>query len=159
MKCRSVASVILLSVITGGLVVAIHASEETAGDDPESSWERIWDRDGVDATIRRRIAAVDPQHMSQCVCYLAKDPLPYRKLNFTLPGHAKNTLHEADDDLAGRLQSWGYGVEREGVRVQTFRRDKRKPKHAQYSPPMPDDPWYTACSTWTRNRRRKCGKT
>ena len=61
--------------------------------------------------------------MSKHLFYLAKDPLPYRKLNFTLPGHEKNTLYEADDYLAGRLESWGYRVEREGVRVQAFRRD------------------------------------
>lgn len=90
--------------------------------------------------------------MSQCVFFLAKDPLPYRKLNFTLRGHTKNTLYEADDYLAGRLESWDYRIEREGVRVQAFRRDKRKPKHAQYSPPMPDDPWYTAYNLYAEKK-------
>ena len=52
---------------------------------------------------------------------------------------------EADIFLvADKLQSYGYDVQREAVQVQAFRRDITKPKHAQYSPPMPDDPWYAA---------------
>lgn len=82
--------------------------------------------------------------MAKHLFYLAKDPLPFRKLNYTLPGHEKNTLYEADDYLADKLKSWGYRVEREGVQVQAFRRDVRKPKSQQYSRPMPEDPWYTA---------------
>ena len=120
----------------------------------KSPWERIWADKTVDAAIRGRIAAVDPQRMSKTLFYLAKDPLPYRKLNFTLPGHAKNTLYEADDYLAGRLESWGYRVRREGVRVQAFRRDASKPKHAQYSPPMPEDPWYTAYNLYAEKKGR-----
>jgi hypothetical protein len=98
----------------------------------------------LDAKIYRLIGAVDTKLMSKHLFYLAKDPLPYRKLNLTLPGHKKNTLYEADDYLTGKLQTWGYQVEREGVQVQAFRRDTSKPKHAQYSPPKPEDPWYTA---------------
>ena len=37
--------------------------------------------------------------------HLTRDPLPFRKLNFTLPGHDKNTLHEADDYVTGKLGS------------------------------------------------------
>jgi len=144
----------MLYVLTAGLVVTVRASEEKPGDEREPGWEKTWDRDDVDATIRRRIAAVDARQMSQHLFYLAKDPLPYRKLNFTLPGHEKNTLYEADDYLAGKLESWGYGVEREGVRVQAFRRDTSKPKHAQYSRPMPEDPWYTAYNLYAEKRGR-----
>ncbi len=43
--------------------------------------------------------------MRKNLFYLARDPLPFRKLNFTLPGHDKNTLHEADDYIAGKLES------------------------------------------------------
>ena len=154
MKYRSIATVVLLSVVTGGLVVAVHAAEEKAGAEREPGWEKVWDREDVSATIRSRIDAVDARRMSQHVFYLAKDPLPYRKLNLTLPGHAKNTLDEADDFLAGKLESWGYHVEREGVRVQAFRRDTRKPKHAQYSPPMPEDPWYTAYNLYAEKKGR-----
>ncbi len=92
--------------------------------------------------------------MSKHLFYLAKAPLPYRKLNFTLPGHDKNTLYEADDFLTGKLESWGYRVEREAVQVQAFRRDSSKPKSAQYSRPMPDDPWYTAYNLYAEKKGR-----
>ena len=98
----------------------------------------------LNATIRDLISAVDAERMSKDLFYLAKNPLLYRKLSFTLPGHEKNTLYEADDYIAGKLASWGYEVEREGVQVQAFRRDTSKPLHHQYAPPMPEDPWYTA---------------
>jgi hypothetical protein len=106
----------------------------------------------LDATIRLLIADVNSARMSKHLFYLAKDPLPYRKLNFTLPGHAKNTLYEADDYIASQLESWGYHVEREGVQVQAFRRDTTKPKHAQYSPPKPEDPWYTAYNLYAERK-------
>ncbi len=108
----------------------------------------------VDASIRRLISNVDPERMSKHLFYLAKDPLPYRKLNLTLPGHEKNTLYEADDYLAGQLETWGYRVEREGVQVQAFRRDTSKPKQAQYSPPKPEDPWYTAYNLYAERKGR-----
>ena len=110
--------------------------------------------DKVDAGIRRLISDVDPERISKHLFYLAKDPLPYRKLNLTLPGHEKNTLYEADDYLAGKLEAWGYRVEREGVKVQAFRRDTSKPKHAQYSPPKAEDPWYTAYNLYAEKKGR-----
>jgi hypothetical protein len=110
------------------------------------------DKDNVEATIRGLIKAVDPERMSQHLFYLAKDPLPYRKLNLTLPGHTKNTLYEADDYLAAKLEAAGYRVEREGV--QAFRRDTTKPKNAQYSPPKPEDPWYTAYNLYAEKKGR-----
>ena len=109
-------------------------------DTVQARYEGGDDNNKVDASIHRLINAVDPERISKHLFYLAKDPLPYRKLNQTLPGHQKNTLYEADDYLAGKLEAWGYRVEREGVRVQAFRRDTSKPKQAQYSPPKPDDP-------------------
>ena len=110
----------------------------------------------LNATIRDLIGTVDAGRMSKDLFYLVKDPLPYRKLNFTLPGHEKNTLYEADDYIAGKLESWGYEVEREGVQVQAFRRDISKPKHSQYSPPMPEDPWYTAYNLYGKKKGRSC---
>lgn len=112
------------------------------------------DGNKVDASIRHLISDVDPELISKNLFYLAKDPLPYRKLNLTLPGHEKNTLYEADDYLAGKLEAWGYRIEREGVRVQAFRRDTSKPKNAQYSPPKPEDPWYTAYNLYAEKKGR-----
>jgi len=111
-------------------------------------------RDNVNPSIRRLISDVDPERISKHVFYLAKDPIPFRKLNLTLPGHEKNTLYEADDYLAGQLESWGYSVKREGVQVQAFRRDRSKPKHAQYSTPKPEDPWYTAYNLYAERTGR-----
>jgi len=117
-----------------------------AGQKPSESGNK------VDATIRRLISTVDPDRISKHLFYLAKDPLPYRKLNLTLPGHEKNTLYEADDYLAGQLEAWGYRVEREGVQVQAFRRDTTKPKQAQYSPPKPEDLWYAAYNLYAERK-------
>jgi len=107
-----------------------------------------------DANIRKLMDGVSIERMSKHLFHLSKDPLPCRKLNFTLPGHEKNTLYEADDFLAGKLSSWGYRVEREGVKVQAFRCDPRKPKQHQYSPPKPEDPWYTAHNLYAEKRGR-----
>ena len=71
-------------------------------------------------TTRELIRNVDAETMSESLFHLAKDPLPFRKLNFTLPGHEKNALYEADDYLAGKLESWGYATEREGCQVQAI---------------------------------------
>lgn len=104
----------------------------------------VWENAEVARTIQAAVDAVDARRMATHLDYLARDPLPYRKLNFTLPGHEKSTLHEADEYLGGILASAGYHVEREGVQVQAYRCDPDKPKHHQYSPPQAGDPWYTA---------------
>ena len=90
------------------------------------------------------LSRVSPVEIRQSLFHLAKDPLPFRKLNLTLPGHEKSTLHEADDFIAGKLEVWGYNVQREPVQVQAYRRDETKPIMHQYSAPAPEDPWYTA---------------
>jgi len=82
--------------------------------------------------------------------HLAQDPLPFRKVNYTIPGHSKHTLDEADDYLQAQLESCGYAVEKEGVPIQAFRCDATKPKSAQYSPPAPEDPWTTAYNLYAK---------
>ncbi len=143
MRGMRVHAVVVLVLVGAGLFGAVAAGQK--GNDNGNK---------VDATVRRLIGEVSPERMSKHLFYLAKDPLPYRKLNLTLPGHGKNTLYEADDYLAGRLESWGYHVEREGVKVQAFRRDTTKPKNAQYSPPKPEDPWYTAYNLYAEKKGR-----
>ncbi|MGD9518899.1 MAG: M28 family metallopeptidase [Armatimonadota bacterium] len=101
-------------------------------------------------SITRLISAVDTDRLSAHVYYLASDPLPRRTLNFTLPGHDRCTLYEADDYIEAQLRSWGHSVDREAVQVQAYRRDRAKPKSSQYSPPQPDDPWYTAYNLYAR---------
>jgi hypothetical protein len=152
MKFTRVATTALLLFLAGGLLPALRAAEETAADEPQQAWAKTWDHETVAETIRRRLDAVDARQMSRHLFYLAKDPLPFRKLNYTLPGHQKSTLHEADDYLAGELESWGYAVQREEVRVQAFRRDTTKPKQHQYSRPLPDDPWYAAFNLYAEKK-------
>ena len=90
------------------------------------------------------VRQIDIRRMRDNLLYLAKDPIPCRVLNVTLPGHSQCTLYEADDHIAANMESFGYAVEREPIRVQAFRRDPSKPLAHQYSRPFPEDPWYTA---------------
>jgi len=154
MKRVRVAALGLLLVLAARLSVAGDAPAAKKNGEQKPIWEGTWDNKKVDASIRSLIGAVDAERMKKSLFYLSKDPLPFRKVNYTLPGHKKSTLYEADDYLAGRLESWGYRVEREGVRVQAFRRDTRKPKHAQYSRPMPEDPWCTAYNLYAERKGR-----
>jgi hypothetical protein len=82
------------------------------------------------------------------VFHLSADPLPFRKLNYTLPGHDRCTLYEADDLIEAELRGAGWPVERQGCPVQAFRCDASKPKAHQYSPPHADDPTYAAYNLW-----------
>jgi hypothetical protein len=95
---------------------------------------------------------VSGQTMRDTIFYLAKDPLPFRKLNYTRPGQAKCSLYEADDYLQGQLESFGYAVQKEGVQVQAFRCDTTKPKSQQYSAPMPEDVWYSAYNLYAEKK-------
>jgi len=150
----SVATAGLPFVVAAGLFPALAASDDRPNQEKRPTWNEIWESQKVDAGIRGLIGSVDAGRMSRHLFHLSKDPLPCRKLNFTLPGHAKNTLYEADDYLAGQLESWGYRVEREGVQVQAYRRDASKPKQHQYSPPKPEDPWYTAYNLYAEKKGR-----
>ncbi len=99
---------------------------------------------GTEDIIASAVSEVDAELLRERLFYLAQNPLPFRKLNYTLPGHAKPTLLEADDYIAGKLEDWGYDVFREAAQVQAFRCDETKPKAKQFSSPAPEDPWYTA---------------
>ena len=98
------------------------------------------------------IKQVDPEQLRRNLFYLSKAPLPYRKLNYTIPGHATNTLYEADDFIQRNLESWGYLVEKEGVQVQPFGCDTSKPKAHQYAPPAADAFWYTAYNLYAKKQ-------
>ncbi|MHC1765842.1 MAG: M28 family metallopeptidase [Verrucomicrobiia bacterium] len=121
---------------------------------PQASWVKVWETEQARDGMTRVINAIDVGRMSNHLFYLAKDPMPYRKLNYTLPGHEKNTLYEADDFLMGKLESWGYHVQREPVQVQAFRRDLKKPLQHQYSAPKPEDPWFTAFNLYAERKGR-----
>jgi hypothetical protein len=105
------------------------------------------------ADLLQRVSA---DRLRETIFHLAKDPLPYRKVNYTLPGHEKCTLDEADDTIAERLEACGYGVWREAVSVQAFRCDESKPKAHQYSAPAEEDAWYTAHNLYAEARGWSC---
>ena len=78
--------------------------------------------------------------------YLSRDPLPFRKVNYTRPGQSVNSLAEADAFIRGQLESAGYGVTTTAYRVQPFRCDSTKPLHHWYSAPDPSDPSFDAAN-------------
>jgi hypothetical protein len=158
MNCAKIVTAELCLAAWVGITANCGAAEKPQVEPPQQVWENAWASPAVQANIRNRIGAVDAPRMSKHLFYLSKDPLPYRKLNHTLPGHEKSTLHEADDYLASRLESWGYRVQREGVQVQAYRRDTNKPKQHQYSRPMPEDPWYTAYNLYAEKKGRSRGE-
>lgn len=99
---------------------------------------------------RQMIESVEQTRIRETVFYLAADPLPCRRLNYTLPWHDRCTLYEADSYIRDRLDSFGYSVETQSVPVQAFRRDESKPLAHQYSPPLPSDPWYDAVNLYAK---------
>ncbi len=100
--------------------------------------------------ITKLIDKVNQERLKNNLFYLSKDPLPFRKLNYTIPGHEKNTLYEADDYITSELELYEYKIEKEACKVQAFRRDTSKPIQHQYSTPMPEDPWYTAYNLYAK---------
>jgi len=104
--------------------------------------------------IRVALTQVEAQRIRDSLFYLSRSPLPYRKLNYTLPGHDRCTLHEADDYLRANLEAWGYAVTSEGCPVQAFRRDTTKPLAHQYAAPHVEDPWYTAYNLYAERPGR-----
>jgi hypothetical protein len=100
--------------------------------------------------IEEIIAQADEEQLRRHLFHLSKDPLPYRKVNFTRPGQQKNSLEETDDFVEGLLREWGYEVEREPVQVQAWRCDTTKHPSHWYSLPEPEDPWYTSHNLYAR---------
>jgi len=98
------------------------------------------------------IEKVGGENLKNHLFYLAKDPLPYRKVDYTVPGHSKSTLDETDDFVRGKLEECGYTVERESVKVRVFGRDISKPKSQQFAPPPPDFPYYTAYNLYAKKK-------
>ncbi|MCX6359811.1 MAG: M28 family peptidase [Armatimonadetes bacterium] len=94
--------------------------------------------------IRGIVERVDEERIRRGVFALAADPLPRRTLNFTLPGHDRSTLEEADDWIAARLADAGLKVERRPYPVQAYSCDRTKPLHHWYAAPEPGAPTYTA---------------
>jgi Zn-dependent M28 family amino/carboxypeptidase len=104
-----------------------------------------------DPLVAELITRIGEGELRDSIYHLAKDPLPCRKANYTRAGQSVSTLDETDEFVAGKLVRWGYSVGREAHEAQAFRYDEAKPRHHTYSPPQPDDPWYTV---YNLNARR-----
>ncbi|HIM09532.1 TPA: M28 family peptidase [Candidatus Poribacteria bacterium] len=82
------------------------------------------------------IKLINTNQLHQNLFNLSKDPLPYRKLNYTVPGAGKNTLYQADDFIQKKLESWGDIVEKEGVEVRAVNSE--------------ESPWFTAYNLYAK---------
>ena len=85
---------------------------------------------------------VKTERLRRDLFYLSKDPLPFRKANYTRPDVSISSLDEADTYIKEQLRETGCEIRETGHRVQAFRCDETKPLHHWYSKPEPEDPWY-----------------
>jgi hypothetical protein len=81
--------------------------------------------------INDMLGRIDEGHMRKSLFHIAKDPLPYRKLNYTIPSHQENTLYEADEWIQEELRKSGYDVECEaaGFRPSVSMQRSPRPTH------------------------------
>lgn len=93
--------------------------------------------------IRQLMEQISEDRIRRRLFALSKEPLLYRKANYTVPGHAKCTLDEADDWIEGELGEMGYAVRREACRVQAYACDRTQRLHHWYARPAEDAPFYT----------------
>jgi hypothetical protein len=102
--------------------------------------------------IKKLIKQLNQGNLSSHFSHLAKE-LPCRTLNFTMEGHEKCTLYEADDFIQRNLESYGYKIEKEAVHVQAFVSDSSAP-HG-FRKPLPEEPWYMAFNLYFKKRGTK----
>ena len=91
---------------------------------------------------------VEKQYLFDVLFHIAKDPIPTRCINVTLPGHKKNTLYEADDFIEQKLQSYDYNIEKESVSIQAFQPDASV-KHG-FRKPLPDEQLYVGFNIYAK---------
>lgn len=96
--------------------------------------------------IQDALQRVSADRIRRGLLYLCRDPLPFRKVNYTRPGQSMNSLAEADVYICGQLESAGYEVTTTTYRVQPYRCDSTKPLHHWYSMPEPNDPSFDAAN-------------
>ncbi len=90
--------------------------------------------------IQDALQRVSADRIRRDLFHLCRDPLPFRKVNYTRPGQSVNSLAEADAFIRGQLKSAGYEVAATAHRVQPYRCDSTKPLHHWYSTPDTGDP-------------------
>ena len=105
--------------------------------------------------IKEILNQVSAGRLRRDLFYLCRDPLPFRKVNYTRPGQAMNSLAEADQYIRAQLGAAGLETTAIIHKVQAFRCDSTKPIHHWYSKPAPSDPWYDAANIETGLRGRE----
>jgi len=103
--------------------------------------------------IAKLIKLVDQHNLSNHLFFLAKE-LPCRTLNFTVQGHGRCTLYEADDFIQATLESYGYNIDKQTVPIQAFVPDKTV-NHG-FRKPLPFEPWYTAFNLYAKKIGSNC---
>lgn len=96
--------------------------------------------------IRDLLSKVSGERMRADLFHLARDPLPFRKVNYTRPGQSIDSLAEADAFIRAELGRAGWKTTRTPYRVQAFRCNRSKPLHHWYDKPDPSDPFYEAAN-------------
>src|SRR5437879_3539074 len=105
--------------------------------------------------IRPLLKQIEEERLRRSVYYLAKDRLPYRKLDFTRLAHTENTLYEADKWIDSQLDGGDDSVEREARPVRALGYDAAKPVRHRYAPPPPDAPLQTAYTLYAKKSGRR----
>jgi hypothetical protein len=95
-------------------------------------------------------------NLRRSLFFIAKDPIPFRKANDTVPGHRRSTLEETDAWIERQLRRWGYPVERDECQVQAFGCDLKRPRHHTYALPPPGAPFYPVHNLYAKKPDRQC---
>lgn len=74
--------------------------------------------------IAALLEGVSQARMRSDLFHPSKDPLPFRKANYTRPGQNRDSLAEADEYISSRLRAAGCAVTATSHRVQAFRCDE-----------------------------------
>lgn len=93
---------------------------------------------------------VSEANLQRSLFHIAKAPFPFRKANYTVPGHQQSTLEETDAWIEAQLRGWGYAVEREACEVQPLGCDLTKPRHRTWAPPPPGTPFYQVFNLYAK---------
>ena len=70
--------------------------------------------------IQETIGMISSGRIRENLFHLSKDPLPFRKANYTRPGESQSSLEETDTFIKGHLASDGLDVRTSLHRVQAF---------------------------------------
>ncbi len=115
-------------------------------------------RPGDSDPIPGYLSQISEANLTRDLFHLCKDPLPFRKANYTLPGHKQSTLLEAEAFITRRIRSLGYAFDDDVCDVQAFGCDLNKPRHHTYAPTPPGSPFFTVHNLYAKKTGWRCPK-